>query len=78
MRLHPAMAARSDTFRIRSYGEVLNPVTGEVAGRAWAEAVVQRVHEKLDGSDPLTPALTVGDSRRFQVVSFRWLTPNEL
>lgn len=78
VRLHPALAARSDTFRIRTYGETLNPTTGEPAGRAWAEAVVQRVPEKLDGTDPLTPALGVAGGRRFEVVSFRWLNPDEL
>lgn len=39
--LAPILSPRSDTFRIRAYGEVLSP-TGEVRGRAWCEAIVQR------------------------------------
>jgi hypothetical protein len=39
------LSARSDTFRVRTYGEVTNPVTGQVVGRAWLEAVVQRTPE---------------------------------
>lgn len=39
----PFITPRSDTFMVRSYGDVRNPVTGEVTSRAWCEATVQRI-----------------------------------
>jgi len=88
--LAPVLFPRSDTFVIRTYGEALNPVTSTTAapvieGRAWCEAIVQRVPEYFD------PSTATGDSaetaptalksdlnqtygRRFKVISFRWLT----
>jgi type II secretory pathway pseudopilin PulG len=63
MKLTPIMSARSDTFVIRTYGDVINPVTGRVEGRAACEAVVRRFPEFVDGSA----------QRRFRVVQFRWL-----
>jgi hypothetical protein len=75
----PALTARGDTFLIRSYGDVA--VGGAANARAWLEAVVQRVPEPLrpagnSGEDIWRPADSFG--RRFQVVSIRWLTPEEL
>ena len=43
--LAPVLFPRSDTFVIRTYGEAVNPATSAVEGRAWAEAIVQRVPE---------------------------------
>ena len=57
----PYLSARSDTFVIRSYGEAVNPVTGESTGRAWCEAVVQRVPEYLDQTDPDLTKTTLGN-----------------
>jgi hypothetical protein len=57
--LAPILFPRSDTFVIRTYGEAVNPATNAVEGRAWAEAIVQRLPEYLDRSDPpetLAPA----------------------
>jgi hypothetical protein len=51
--LAPRMTARSDTFRIRSYGEVRSKVGSEVTSQAVCEAVVQRVPEYVDpNTDP--------------------------
>ncbi len=80
--LAPILAARSDTFRIRTYGEVVNPVTGERSGRAWCEAIVQRAPDYLDSSeaaaaDPATDA-NRRFGRRFTIVSFRWLTADDI
>jgi len=48
--LAPILFARSDTFVIRTYGEAVNPATSAVEGRAWAEAIVQRIPEYFDRS----------------------------
>jgi len=48
--LAPILFPRSDTFVIRTYGEAVNPATSAVEGRAWAEAIVQRVPEYFDKS----------------------------
>ncbi len=80
----PAMAARSDTFLVRSYGEVRNLRSGAIEGQAWAEAVVQRTPDLVDNSQaPETPPSTMNTTnqtlgRRFKVVSFRWLNENEI
>lgn len=75
--LGAVLTARSDTFHIRSYGESVDPVTGAVSGRARAEAVVQRRPLPVTDADgDYEPDDELG--RRFEVVSFRWLTAGEL
>ncbi|MFA6960506.1 MAG: hypothetical protein WC205_07145 [Opitutaceae bacterium] len=79
--LGPQLTARSDTFTIRTYGETANPVTTNVESRAWCEAVVQRLPDYVDDSTdawaaPAGTNLTFG--RRFKIVSFRWLTPQDI
>jgi hypothetical protein len=83
--LAPHLTARSDTFTIRTYGDVVNPVTLAVEGRAWCEAIVQRIPDYVasrasGGNDPEEAAtganITFG--RRYQVVSFRWLSPEDI
>jgi hypothetical protein len=86
--LAPVLAARSDTFRIRTYGETRNPVTEAVEGRAWCEAIVQRLPDYLNASadDATRPPAALSDptninqtlGRRFHIVSFRWLNPEEI
>ena len=63
------LCVRSDTFRVRAYGEAPAAGDAEAAGAvAWCEAIVQR-----------TPALGPdGLGRRFVVRSFRWLGRDEL
>jgi len=82
--LAPVLTARSDTFVIRCLGEKKNPA-GKVVSRAWCEAVVQRTPDYANTADaPETPvtSLTIPDNqsygRRFEIVSFRWLNPNEI
>lgn len=81
-RIAPLLAVRSDTFVIRAYGDARNPSTGEVVGRAWCEALVQRVADYVDpGDNPLSPPgrpdnLAFG--RHFIVTSFRWLSAADL
>ena len=84
------LSARSDTFLIRTYGDTMNPVTGDITGRAWCEAVVQRLPEYVDTS--IAPETRLDDSlpssaakitnqafgRKFKIISFRWLSPSDI
>jgi hypothetical protein len=80
----PALTTRSDTFRIRAYGEALSPDGKTVLAKAWCEAIVQRIPEYLDPTNGSTARGTELNSinqtygRRFNVVSFRWLSQNEI
>jgi hypothetical protein len=93
----PVITARSDTFVIRAYGETVNPLltsadAGYITGRAWCEAVVQRVPEYVDEADPALTSSDLKDAllpastnltnrafgRRFELVSFRWLNPSDI
>jgi Tfp pilus assembly protein PilX len=80
------LSARSDTFTIRTYGETVNPVTQEINGRAWCEAVLQRlpdyVADSVDAAETL-PADLVDTTnqkfgRTFKIISFRWLSSNDI
>ena len=80
----PLLSARSDTFTIRGYGEVAD-ASGKVLARAWCEAVVQRNADFVDPLDEITKPLDQLQSqmnkafgRRFEMVSFRWLSPAEV
>jgi len=81
--LAPSLTVRSDTFRIRAYGENLDPLTNTVQSSAWCEAIVQRVAE------PVSPLATNTDSpddyepndafgRKFKIIAFHWLSPEEI
>lgn len=86
----PAISARSDTFVVRTYGEVRNPTTGAIEGKAWAEAVLQRLPEFFDRNDPGLGALEAAApiaslnatnkalGRRFKIIFFRWLNEDEI
>jgi len=100
----PYITPRSDTFRIRTYGDSID-ASGKVLARAWCEAVVQRVpeyvHRDADEDNNPDDGNSTKDSftrysngrfvtgrgmspvnqafgRRFEIVSFRWLTKNEV
>jgi hypothetical protein len=88
----PKLTARSDTFKIRAYGEVVS-MGGDVV-QAVCEATVQRVPEYVNTVDepwvenytnPLFPsgALQLNSinqtfGRRFKIVSIRWLDQAEI
>ena len=82
--LAPLLFARSDTFLIRTYGDAVNALTGEVEARTWAEALVQRVPAWVDPSqsEETAPAAlnetNARFGRRFRIVAFRWLGAAEI
>ena len=82
--LGPLLTVRSDTFLVRAYGDTANPATGSVEGRAWCEAVVQRVPDyvdSVDAADTAADALSETNriyGRRFEIVRFRWLSADEV
>ncbi len=89
----PRLAARSDTFRIRSYGEARSKDGTQVLARATCEAVVQRFPEYMDPStdaannEPWDEASPTGTTlnpinqkfgRRFKLIKFQWLSSKEV
>ncbi|MFA6287596.1 MAG: hypothetical protein WC661_09455 [Opitutaceae bacterium] len=82
--LAPFITARSDTFLIRTYGDVQNPATGLVEGRAWCEALVQRLPDLADNAsapiaDIVAPnTATYPTGRKFKIISFRWLASSDI
>ena len=75
----PYISARSDTFRIRSYGEVIDPITGFTNSSAWLEAIVQRTPEPvIPGTSPQEPQDPQFMGRKFKVLQVRWLNEDEV
>lgn len=82
--LGPVLTTRSDTFVIRSYGDIRGDWDGDSGApqaQAWVEAVIQRLPEWV-GQENL-PHLEPGQvgqqfGRGFRLVSVRWLSENEL
>ena len=67
--IRPMLRFRSDTFRIRGYGEALNPAdTTRVEAAAQCEAIVQCT----------TAPAPNGLGNRFVILYFRWLGPADL
>ena len=84
--LAPKLTARTDTFKIRGYGEVRD-ANDNIIATATCEAVVQRLPEYVDPNtdpdnnepwddDSETPTLNSTNQiygRRFEIRSFRWM-----
>lgn len=76
------LSPRSDTFRIRAYGESTNPGTNEAEQGTWIEAIVQRVPAYIDETvdkpwdAPTGANITFG--RRFVVVSTRIIDKDDV
>ena len=63
------LMVRSDTYRIRSYGEALDPLDGTtIEAVAYCEAILQRTAETAPN----------GLGRKFVVTYFRWLGPDDI
>lgn len=63
------LSTRSDTFRVRAYGDAVDPLDGStIQAIAYCEAILQRVPEMT----------TYGAGRKFVVTYFRWLGPEDI
>jgi hypothetical protein len=81
--LAPILSARDDTFTIRTYGDARD-ANGKVLAKAWCEATVRRSRDFADPADapdittaPTSPANIIF-GRRVEIISFRWLSFNEV
>ena len=76
-----AATPRSDTFTIRAHGEA-HDADNKRTAVAVCEAVVQRIPEYIDPADKTEAAATSNANksfgRRFEIVSFRWLSSGEI
>jgi hypothetical protein len=86
--LAPLISVRDDTFVIRGYGDSRDKNdNSKVLARAWCEVVVCRSAGYVDPADPpyvdpFSPQMVSEQNRRFgrrfEIVSFRWLSQNEV
>lgn len=82
-----AISARSDTFRIRTAGQSLD-LSGKVESRAYLEAIVQRLPEYVDASNAANERDSVDADnltninkqygRKFEIITVRWLSRDEI
>ncbi|WP_411845101.1 hypothetical protein AAFN60_14645 [Roseibacillus persicicus] len=82
--LAPILTARDDTFTIRAYGDSRD-ASGKIVATATCEAVVRRSRDFVAASKDaanITHAPLAEENqhfgRRFEVVQFRWLKPDEV
>lgn len=82
-RIGHLLAARSDTFKIRVFGESKD-TRGNSIATAYGEAVVQRLPEYVNPAAnnswdvPASSSENGKFGRRFTIVSFRWLSEDEI
>ncbi len=66
--MRPQLAVRSDTFRVRAYGDAVNPADAtRVESVAWCEAIIQR-----------TVGVSGDNQGLLVIVYFRWLGPDDI
>lgn len=79
------MQVRSDTFRIRAYGQAVSTMGAGPSVAVWCEAIVQRTPDYINDTD--APEVSLANltqpengtfGRRFEIVSFRWLSKDEI
>jgi hypothetical protein len=81
--LAPILSARDDTFVVRGYGDARD-ASGKVTATAYCEAVVRRTRNFCDSADaadlstPPAAAINRTFGRKFEMVSFRWLSNTEI
>lgn len=81
--LGPYLTVKSNTFKIRSYGEYSDPVSGERA-EVYLEATVQQVPDFVDRNNPANtkPAdlnqTNTRFGRQFEIIRIRHLDPSEV
>ena len=76
------ITVRGDTFVIRAYGDHRD-ASDKILAKSWCEAVVQRTPDYVDPTDApdASGTLTTANSqfgRKFNIISFRWLKPEEI
>ncbi|HBR94973.1 MAG TPA: hypothetical protein DEA90_12500 [Opitutae bacterium] len=93
-RLGSVLSARSDTFRVRAYGEAINSVTGDTV-TAHCEAIIQRIPDFVESQSnpPETPYDTaeaaaqgyapltqtnMNFGRKFIILDFHWLEDTDV
>jgi Tfp pilus assembly protein PilX len=80
----PFISNRSNTFKIRTYGESGNLTSGSQPAKAYLEAVIQQLPEYVDGTE--SPETVITDlnvtnesfGRKFRIVSITWLNEDEI
>jgi hypothetical protein len=85
-RLGSILSVRSDTFKVRAYGDARDPTTGEINSKVWCEAIVQRIPDyvsnenepEIDPEDPTFNLVNQQWGRRCKIVSVRWLTEDDI
>ncbi len=81
--LAPILSARDDTFVIRAYGDSRD-AADKVIARAVCEVAVRRSRsycdptEAADLASPAVRPINQNFGRRYETISFRWLSPAEI
>lgn len=81
----PVLSARTDSFIIRAYGEAVD-ASGRVTASAWCEATIERDRNFVDPADKAEAEVKEATlrkvnwtfGRRYEIISFRWLSPSEV